>query len=69
MGHNSVSLTVEQAKFLAQKLSAVRAAEEEFSAVLGLLCLGTGAKEEELVDVNTDTGVLTFASTQPKEDR
>lgn len=65
----TISLTPAQAQFLAQKLSAVRTAEEEFSSVLGLLCLGTGAKGEELVDLNTDTGVLTFASNSTKEDR
>ena len=56
-----VTLTPAQAAYLAQQVSAVRAAEQALQQALALLTLGAELPEGAILsDINVDTGVLTF---------
>ena len=56
-----VIVTPAQAAYLAQQVSAVRAAEQALQQALALLTLGAELPEGAILsDINVDTGVLTF---------
>lgn len=57
----TVTVTPAQARLLAQRIETARAARAEADATLALLTLGHGLDDAVLTDVNTVTGVLTFA--------
>jgi len=55
-----ITVTTAQARRLAHQLACVRDAESTFMATLSTLTLGTPVDGMTLVDINTDTGGLTF---------
>ena len=60
---SSLTITSAQAAYLAQQVSAVRAAEQALQQALALLTLGAELPEGAILsDINVDTGVLTFTA-------
>lgn len=56
-----ITVSQQQAEYLAQKLSVCHAAEREFKEALWLLTLGHDVATLALLDINRETGALTFA--------
>jgi hypothetical protein len=57
-----ITVSRQQAVYLAQKLSAFQVAEKEFKETLWVLALGHDVNTDALLDINTETNTLTFAA-------